>query len=94
MAASQPVRETSLPGLKLWRKGKVREVYDLGDHLLLVASDRISAFDCVLPTPIHGKGEVLTRLSAFWFDRMKGITPHHLLSLEVPETLAAHRGAL
>ena len=94
MASPQPVLESSLPGLKLWRKGKVREVYDLGDHLLLVASDRISAFDCILPTAIPGKGEMLTRLSAFWFGRMEGITPHHLVSTEVPADLKAHRAAL
>lgn len=63
------------------RRGKVRDIYDLGERLLMISSDRISAFDWVLPTPIPDKGRVLTQISAFWFDRLQ--TPHHLLSLEV-----------
>jgi len=59
-----------LPGIKKLRSGKVREVFDLGEHLLLVATDRISAFDCILPNAIPGKGEVLNRLSTFWFNRL------------------------
>jgi phosphoribosylaminoimidazole-succinocarboxamide synthase len=63
------------------RRGKVRDIYDLGDRLLMISSDRISAFDWVLPTPIPDKGRVLTQISAFWFDLLQ--TPNHLLSLEV-----------
>jgi phosphoribosylaminoimidazole-succinocarboxamide synthase len=73
--------ETDLPGLPR-RRGKVRDVYDLGDgRLLIVATDRLSAFDWVLPTPIPDKGRVLTALSAFWFERLR--VPHHLLSTDI-----------
>ena len=65
------------------RRGKVRDVYDLGEHLLLVASDRVSAFDVVLPTPIPGKGAVLTQMSAFWFDRTRALAPNHLVTADV-----------
>jgi phosphoribosylaminoimidazole-succinocarboxamide synthase len=74
-----------LPGLDLYSQGKVREMYDLGDRLLMVASDRISAFDVVLPTAIPDKGKVLTGLSVFWFDRTADIVPNHFLSTDVPE---------
>lgn len=74
--------ETNLPGLAK-RSGKVRDVYDLGDRLLIVATDRISAFDWVLPNGIPDKGRVLTGLSAFWFDRIG--EPHHLISTELDE---------
>ncbi|MEW6515445.1 MAG: phosphoribosylaminoimidazolesuccinocarboxamide synthase [candidate division FCPU426 bacterium] len=67
-----------IPGLKLVKQGKVRDIYDAGEDLLLVASDRVSAFDVVLPTLIPGKGEVLTQLSCFWFDRFSGLVPNHL----------------
>jgi len=67
-----------IPGLKLLKQGKVRDIYDAGDDLLLVASDRISAFDVILPTHIPGKGRVLTQLSRFWFDRFNHIIPNHL----------------
>ena len=77
--------EQTLSGLKLFNRGKVRDIYDLGDKLLLVASDRISAFDVILPTLIPDKGKILTRLSAFWFDVMKDIVPHHLISTRVEE---------
>ncbi len=70
---------TNLPGLNV-RRGKVRDVYDLGDRLLFVASDRISAFDVIMPNGIPCKGEVLTRISAFWFGRLKGVA-HHLIEL-------------
>jgi len=76
------VSETLLPGLPV-RRGKVRDVYDLGDRLLLVSTDRISAFDWVLPTPIPDKGRVLNQLSAFWFERLG--EPHHLLTTDVAE---------
>ena len=71
-----------LPGIKKLRSGKVREVFDLGEHLLLVATDRISAFDCILPNAIPGKGEVLNRLSAFWFGRLDFV-PNHMIEIEV-----------
>jgi phosphoribosylaminoimidazole-succinocarboxamide synthase len=73
-----------LPGLNLHSRGKVREMYDLGDRLLMVASDRISAYDVVLPTAIPDKGKVLTGLSVFWFDRTGDIVPNHFLSEDVP----------
>ena len=78
-----------LPGLTKVRSGKVREIFDLGENLLFVATDRISAFDCILPNPIPGKGEVLTQLSAFWF-RYFEFVPNHLLTsdfLSFPEEL-------
>lgn len=68
--------------LPVFRRGKVRDTYDLGDRLLMVASDRISAFDVVLPTPIPGKGAVLTELSRFWFDHTAGLVPNHLLTVD------------
>jgi len=75
------VQRTDLP-FPLLRRGKVREMYDLGDHLLLVASDRISAFDCVIPQPIPDKGAVLTQMSRYWFDRTGHIVRNHCLSAE------------
>jgi phosphoribosylaminoimidazole-succinocarboxamide synthase len=82
--ASSRVTALALP---LIARGKVRELYDLGDALLMVASDRISTYDAVHPTPIPGKGQVLTGLSAFWFERTAGLVPNHVLSYEdgVPE---------
>lgn len=73
------MRESNLAGLKLVRRGKVRDVYEHGPHLLLVASDRLSAFDVVLPNPIPGKGATLTQLSNFWFDHVKPVTKNHLV---------------
>ncbi|MBA4370287.1 MAG: phosphoribosylaminoimidazolesuccinocarboxamide synthase [Coriobacteriaceae bacterium] len=73
-------------------RGKVRDIYDLGDRLLMVASDRLSAFDVVLPDPIPHKGEVLTRLSLFWFELLAGVVPNHLISADVadlPDRFAA-----
>jgi phosphoribosylaminoimidazole-succinocarboxamide synthase len=72
---------SALTDLSLLSSGKVREIYDLGDELLLVASDRISTYDVVHPTPIPDKGAVLTGLSTFWFERTAGIVPHHLISV-------------
>jgi len=70
-----------LPGLAPWRRGKVRDVYQAGpDHLVIVASDRLSAYDSILPTPIPGKGRVLTSLSAFWFRKLASASPHHFVS--------------
>jgi len=89
--------DTILSGLTLHSRGKVRDIYDLGDKLLLVASDRISAFDVILPTPIPGKGKLLTQLSKFWFDRLADIVPHHLITTNVDEFPGAcqpHRAAL
>ena len=89
--------DTILSGLTLHSRGKVRDIYDLGDKLLLVASDRISAFDVILPTPIPGKGKLLTQLSKFWFDRLADIVPHHLITTNVDEFPGAcqpHRTAL
>ena len=80
-----PLMETKLPGVPLWRRGKVRDVYDLGDELLVVATDRLSAFDVVLPTGIPGKGILLTQMSLFWFDLLKDVVPHHVLSADVAE---------
>jgi phosphoribosylaminoimidazole-succinocarboxamide synthase len=74
------VHETNFPGLKLRSRGKVRDIYDLGDRLLLVATDRLSAFDVVMPTPIPDKGRVLTQLSLFWFDRLASVVPNHVLT--------------
>ncbi len=94
---SQAVYETRLEGLKLASRGKVRDIYDLGDHLLIVTTDRISAYDVVLPTPIPGKGEVLTRLSVHWFGRTRDIVPNHLVSDDpeaYPEPARRHAEAL
>lgn len=80
------VVQTSIPGLPLVARGKVRDVYAVGaDKLLLVATDRISAFDCILGSPIPGKGVILTQISLFWFDFLRDLTPHHLISAEVDE---------
>jgi phosphoribosylaminoimidazole-succinocarboxamide synthase len=78
---------SALADLPLLNSGKVREIYDLGDELLMVASDRISTYDVVHPTPIPDKGAVLSGLSTFWFERMAGIVPNHLISVTdgVPE---------
>ncbi|MFH0983220.1 MAG: phosphoribosylaminoimidazolesuccinocarboxamide synthase [Planctomycetota bacterium] len=78
--AENLVTQTTLPGYPC-RRGKVRDIYDLGDEILLVATDRISAYDVVLPTPIPGKGAMLTRISAFWFDRFSRTVPHHLIEV-------------
>ncbi len=83
--------------LKPSAQGKVRDIFDLGKALLIVATDRLSAFDVVLPDPVPYKGEVLTKISLFWFDLLGGIVPNHLLSAEecdLPESLAAHADAL
>lgn len=78
-----PLLTSHIPYLNLSFRGKVRDVYDLGDELLLVATDRLSAFDVVFPTPIPDKGEILTQLSLFWFDKMKGLIANHLSSRPV-----------
>jgi phosphoribosylaminoimidazole-succinocarboxamide synthase len=83
--------DETLSGLKLFNRGKVRDIYDLGDMLLLVASDRISAFDVILPTLIPDKGRILTELSVYWFDVIKDIIPHHLITTDVNQFPAACR---
>ena len=91
------MKEEMLPGLTLFNRGKVRDIYDLGDKLLLVASDRISAFDVILPTLIPDKGKILTALSVYWFGVMHDIIPHHLITANVDEFPAAcqpHRAEL
>jgi phosphoribosylaminoimidazole-succinocarboxamide synthase len=86
--------ETNLEGLRLHGRGKVRDIYDLGEHFLIVASDRLSAFDVVLPTPIPDKGKVLTQMSAFWFHHFEALVPHHLVSTRLedfPTEVRRHR---
>ncbi|MDD5465187.1 MAG: phosphoribosylaminoimidazolesuccinocarboxamide synthase [Candidatus Omnitrophica bacterium] len=80
---SNVLLKTDFRDLKLFRRGKVRDVYDLGDKLLIVSTDRISCFDVVLPCGIPDKGKVLTAISEFWFDFIKDIIPHHLITTEV-----------
>ena len=77
--------KTDLSGVKLHGRGKVRDIYDLGEHFLIVATDRLSAFDVVLPTPIANKGKVLTQMSAFWFDHFKDFVPNHVVSTRVED---------
>jgi len=79
------ITTTDFPGLKLLQRGKVRDMYDLGDSLLMVATDRISAFDVVMDDPIPNKGAVLTKLSLFWLDYLKDIIPNHLISADVSQ---------
>src|SRR5229473_3640840 len=74
------LKETQFAGLVPSARGKVRDIYDLGDQLLIVATDRLSAFDVILPTPIPDKGRVLTQLSLFWLDLLKDVVPNHVLS--------------
>ena len=83
--------EETLSGLKLFNRGKVRDIYDLEDRLLLVASDRISAFDVILPTLIPDKGKILTEMSVYWFEVIKDIIPHHLITTDVDKFPAACR---
>ncbi|MDR1396825.1 MAG: phosphoribosylaminoimidazolesuccinocarboxamide synthase [Desulfarculales bacterium] len=77
---SQILKESNLPGIPLLGRGKVRDIYDLGSSLLMVTTDRLSAFDVILPDPIPYKGEVLNRLSLFWFRQMEDLVPNHILS--------------
>jgi len=92
MSGSATVSETSLTGLQLLRRGKVRDVYDLdAERLLIVATDRISAFDCILPTLIARKGEVLTALSRFWFAHLGHLTKNHLLTTDIERMPASVR---
>jgi phosphoribosylaminoimidazole-succinocarboxamide synthase len=90
MTAVAPVVETTLSDLKLIRRGKVRDVYQVDeDRLLIVATDRVSAFDCVIPTPIERKGEVLTALSQFWFTKLAHVVPNHLITTSIEEMPSA-----
>ena len=77
------ITATDLPGIERIARGKVRDVYAVGDDLLIVATDRISAFDCILPQGIPGKGRVLTQMSIFWFDFLKDIVPNHLIATDL-----------
>lgn len=89
--------QTEMPGLPLHARGKVRDVYQLGDKLLIAATDRISAFDCILPTGIPDKGRVLTQMSLFWFDFLKDVVATHILTAavdEYPEPLQKYRDQL
>ena len=93
--AIRVIRETQFAGLTPAARGKVRDIYDLGDKLLIVATDRLSAFDVVLPTPIPDKGRVLTQLSLFWFNLLKDVIPNHVLSAtDFPAPFDKHREAL
>jgi len=86
-----------LPGIKRFTRGKVRDVFDLGDRLLIVASDRISAFDCVMPNGIPGKGKILTAMSLFWFDLMADVAENHVITSDVdayPQELQPFRELL
>jgi phosphoribosylaminoimidazole-succinocarboxamide synthase len=89
--------ETRLDGVPLFARGKVRDVYDLGDRILIVATDRISAFDCVAPNGIPGKGAILTEMSLFWFEKLAHLAAHHLITANVdeyPSELQAYREQL
>lgn len=93
----EPLLQVEIPGLNKLRSGKVREIFDLGDALLFVASDRISAFDVIMPNGIPRKGEVLTQVSNFWFDQTEKLVPNHRLAraadpLAVPALAALHPG--
>jgi len=87
--AEHAVITTELDGLKLFNRGKVRDVYELEDSLLIVTTDRISAFDVIMADPIPGKGKILTQMSAFWFRRMEDIIPNHLITTDVNDFPAA-----
>ena len=86
---SELVLKTTIDGLPAPRRGKVRDIYETDDYLLIVATDRVSAFDVVLPDGIPGKGQVLTQVSGFWFGQLADLIPHHLISLEVADFPAA-----
>jgi phosphoribosylaminoimidazole-succinocarboxamide synthase len=89
------IRETQFAGIAPAARGKVRDIYDLGDKLLIVATDRLSAFDVVLPTPIPDKGRVLTQLSLFWFNLLKDVVPNHVLSAtDFPPPFDSHKDDL
>lgn len=85
MSLEQGIKTQDLPGIPKVGQGKVRELFEVDGHLLMVATDRISAFDVILPNAIPHKGKVLTQLSAFWFERLEGMVDHHLVSVQVDE---------
>jgi len=92
-----PILETNLPGVELRARGKVRDIYAAGDYLVIVATDRLSAFDYILPAPIPDKGRVLTALTLFWLDLLRDIVPNHLVSANVgdyPAEFQAYRDQL
>ncbi|HBB18439.1 MAG TPA: phosphoribosylaminoimidazolesuccinocarboxamide synthase [Syntrophus sp. (in: bacteria)] len=94
---TQGLMKTQFTGMTLAGTGKVRDIYSVDPYLLIVATDRISAFDCIMPNPVPGKGEVLTRMSAFWFEKMKDLIPNHCVSTnpdEYPAVCAPYRDAL
>jgi len=91
------ILKIEIPGIKPLRSGKVRDIFDLGDYLLLVASDRISAFDVILPNGIPGKGKILTQISAYWFKQTENVISNHLVSIDVrdfPEICQPSRNML
>ncbi len=93
----QALLETHMPELKLIKRGKVRDIYDLGDRLLMVATDRISAFDVVMGNPIPGKGRILNQISLFWFDVLAPLVPNHIIARDVdqfPEEVKSYRDQL
>ncbi len=93
--AMSVIRETNFPGIVPAARGKVRDIYDLGENLLIVATDRLSAFDVVMPTPIPDKGRVLTQLSLFWFELLHDVTPNHVVSAaDFPAPFGAFREQL
>ena len=97
MSHTGPVFNTELSGFTPTARGKVRDIYDLGERLLIVATDRLSAFDFVLPTPIPDKGKVLNQVSAFWFARTSEIVPNHVVATDIeefPEDLRVHADVL
>jgi phosphoribosylaminoimidazole-succinocarboxamide synthase len=94
---SQPLMESNLPGIPLLGRGKVRDIYDLGSSLLMVTTDRLSAFDVILPDPIPYKGQVLNQLSLFWFQQTQDLLPNHILSSDpgaFPLSLQPYAGQL
>jgi len=80
-----PIFETKLPGVERYARGKVRDVYSAGEYLVIVATDRLSAFDCVLPTPVPDKGRVLTATTLFWLEQLRDVVPNHLVSANVDD---------
>ena len=97
MIMKTSVIETNFAGLSLRQRGKVRDIYDLGDSLLMIATDRLSAFDVVMPDPVPDKGKVLTQISLFWFDVMKDLVPNHVITGDVevyPEACRPYAEAL
>jgi phosphoribosylaminoimidazole-succinocarboxamide synthase len=94
---SKGMIKSDFQGLKLFNRGKVRDVYEVDNYFLIVATDRISAFDVIMPNPIPGKGEILTRMSVFWFDKMKDIIENHLVStvpFDFPKECGPYQSAL